>query len=487
MPSPGISAMETVTVRRTLANGPPDPVLETHAQINCMAKPIRSLRRVCAACTQIRRPTAACVAGQSCSPLPLPRMARGTALVLGAGMAVGSAQDALQTAIQLDRSYEQRSTGRFLPPEEGLRTGPVTYAISLGYGVEWNDNIFYRKRHRESDWIHTPQASVRAIWQATKDSVLSAGVGLGYRKYMDHSELDRFYVSPDTALFYDVPVRDWVITLFEQASYSTDVLSQGALSGRAEFPRFENTVGFRALWLPDRYVIGFGYAHYNFVSDGDRFSYLDRASDQGFVRLGYRWAELSQAGVEASGAWTRFSSDLRGDNRNLSVGPYVLWQLTEATDFTLRGGYTFYEFDGDAFNPRDRELSSWYLGLDARNRLTEYVVQSVSVARLVTQGVNRGPGYFSDYIESLTAAYRLQWAFHERGLAGFDAFYEHSTEPRGGVDETYNRYGLGLNVRWQFGRHWIGSAGYRFTWKDSDTDDYDYHLNLVSLQINYRF
>lgn len=406
---------------------------------------------------------------------------------LGGGVLTTSAQDALQTAIQLDRTYEQRSTGRFLPPEEGLRTGPVTYAIALGYGLEWNDNIFYRKRDREADWIHSPQVSVRATWQATRDSVLSVGLGAGYRKYMDHSELDRFYVSPDTALFYDVPVRDWVITLYEQASYSTDVLSQGALSGYAEFPRFENTVGFRALWMPERYVIGFGYAHYNFVSDGDRFSYLDRASEQAFVRLGYRWAEISQAGVEVSGALTRFSSNLRGDNRNLSVGPYVTWQITEATDLSLRGGYTFYEFDADAFNPRDRDLSSWYLSLDARNRLTDYVTQSLSLARLIQQGVNRGPGYFSDYIEVLSAQYRLQWAFHEQGSTGLDLFYEHSSEPRGGVDEVYDRYGFGLSLRWQFTRHLFATAGYRFTWKDSENDLYDYRLNLARVEVHYRF
>ncbi|MCS7091164.1 MAG: hypothetical protein RMN51_13145 [Verrucomicrobiota bacterium] len=417
----------------------------------------------------------------------LPRLLRTMFLVAGASLGTGSAQDALQTAVQLDRSYEQRTTGRFLPPEEGLRTGPVTYSISLGYGVEWNDNIFYRKRDRESDWIHSPQASVRAVWQATKDSVLSAGVGLGYRKYLDHSGLDRFYVAPDTALFYDLPVRDWVITLFEQASYSTDVLSQGALSGQAEFPRFENTVGFRALWLPDRYVLGFGYAHYNFVSDGDRFSYLDRASEQGFVRLGYRWAELSQAGVEISGAWTRFSSDLRGDNRNFSVGPYVIWQLTEATDFSVRGGYTFYEFDADAFNPRERSLDSWYLSGEARNRLTDHIQQAFSIARVVTQGLNRGNRFFSDFLESLTASYRVQWAFHEQGTAGFDAFYEHSSEPRGGQDETYDRFGVGVSSRWQFTRHFIAAVGYRFTWKDSDTNDFDYRLNLVSMQLNYRF
>ncbi|MGA4644269.1 hypothetical protein [Limisphaera sp. 4302-co] len=409
------------------------------------------------------------------------------AIVLGAGSLSLPAQDALQTAIQLDRSYEDRSTGRFLPPEEGLRTGPVTYAFTVGYGLEWNDNVFYRKDNRESDWIHTPQATARATWQATRDSVVSVGVGIGYRKYLDHSELDRFYVSPDTALFYDVPIRDWVITLYEQASYSTDVLSQGALSGRAEFPRFENTVGFRALWLPDRYVIGFGYAHYNFVSDGDQFSYLDRASEQGFVRLGYRWAELSQAGVEISGAWTRFSSDLRGDNRNLSIGPYVIWQLTEATDLSLHGGYTYYEFDADAFDPRDRDLSSWYLSLDARNRLTDYITQSLTLARLVQQGVNRGTSYFSDFIETLSAQYRLQWAFHAQGTAGCDLFYEHSSEPRGGVDETYDRYGVGLALRWQFTRHFFASAGYRFVWKDSDTDLFDYRLQVVRLEANYRF
>ncbi len=410
-----------------------------------------------------------------------------TCLALGLSAAALPAQDALQTAVQLDRSYDQRATGRFLPPEEAIRTGPVTYAVTLGYGIEFNDNIFYQRHNREADWIHTPQATVRATWQPTRDSVLSIGTGVGYRKYMDHSDLDRFYVTPDTALFYDLPVRDWVITLYEQASYSQDVLSQGALSGVPEFSRFENTIGFRALWQPEQYVLAFGYAHYNFVSEGKRFSYLDRASEQVFLRLGYRWAELSQFGLEVSGALTHFSSDLRGDNRNLSAGPYVIWQITEATDLTLRGGTTYYEFDADAFTPKDRTLNSWYLGLDVRNRLTDYLVHSLSVQRLVQQGVNRGPGYFSDFIEILSAQYRATWAFHEQGTAGLDLLYEHSSEPRGGVDETYDRYGIGLSTRWQFTRRFFATLAYRFTLKDSDTDVFDYRMNLASLRLDYRF
>jgi len=408
-------------------------------------------------------------------------------MALGLSAASLPAQDALQTAVQLDRSYEQRATGRFLPPEEAIRTGPVTYAVTLGYGIEFNDNIFYQRHNREADWIHTPQATVRATWQPTRDSVLSIGTGVGYRKYMDHSDQDRFYVTPDTALFYDLPVRDWVITLYEQASYSQDVLSQGALSGVPEFSRFENTIGFRALWQPEQYVLAFGYAHYNFVSEGKRFSYLDRASEQVFLRLGYRWAELSQFGLEVSGALTRFSSDLRGDNRNLSAGPYVIWQITEATHLTLRGGTTYYEFDADAFTPRDRTLNSWYLGLDVRNRLTDYLVHSLSVQRLVQQGVNRGPGYFSDFIEILSAQYRATWAFHEQGTAGLDLLYEHSSEPRGGIDETYDRYGIGLSTRWQFTRRLFATLAYRFTLKDSDSDIFDYRMNLASLRLDYRF
>jgi len=392
-------------------------------------------------------------------------------------------QEALVSAVQGDRAYQVRSRGEFLRPEEGLRSGPVTYAIGVRYSMEWLDNIYYQNTDRESDFIHSAQATLRATWPVSRESMLSVGMGVGYIKYSDHDDLDRFFVTPDSEWAWDIPVGDWVFTLYERAHYSQDVVSQGALSGQAEYPRLENTVGLRARWMPDRYVLEAGYAHFNFYSDSDDYDYLNRASEQVFARAGYRLAEISQAGVEASASFTTYDTGERGDNRSVSAGPYVNWQITEATDLTLRGGYVTYRYDPDRVNPHSRELSSWYLGGELRNRLTDYFTHGVSVTREVSQGVNQG----ADYLESFLARYDLTWSFHRQGVLSGDLFYEHSSEPWGARDEAYDRYGVGARLNWRFTKHFSAGAGYRFVNKDSTSRVRDYRLNGFMLDLAYRF
>jgi hypothetical protein len=346
--------------------------------------------------------------------------------------------------------------------------------------------------NRESDLIHTPRANIRATWQATRDSALSVGLGVGYSFYTENSDYNRLNISPDSEIAWDIPVGDWVFTLADRCFYSSDVASQGAISGRAEYPRLENTIGVRARWMPDRYVVHLGYGHYNFFSDSDTYDYLNRASEQFFGRAGYRLAEVTEVGIEASGALTSYDSILRENNQNASVGPYLNWQITEATELSLHGGYVMYVYDGNT-----SELSSWYIGGQFRNQLTDSFSHGISLSREVQQGfyVN------SDYIELLAARYFLTWAFHRQGTLTADVNYEYGKQPRTfmfppfpfpvQVDEAYDRVGFGVSLNWQFTRHLYSSLGYRFYNKNSDLDQYgipqDYLVNTVTLSAFYQF
>lgn len=151
-------------------------------------------------------------------------------VLLGAGFSA-SAQDALESAIQGDRSYRDRSSVEFIPELDAIRTGPLTYAIGVGYGLEWNDNVHYESDGQDSDFIHTPRANVRANWRATRDSTLSLGVAFGYQKYTEESDLDRTFFTPDSDIAWDIAVKDWVFTLYDRLLYSQDLLNQGALAG----------------------------------------------------------------------------------------------------------------------------------------------------------------------------------------------------------------------------------------------------------------
>ena len=153
------------------------------------------------------------------------------------------------TAVEGDRLYETRQAAAKAPiRDDQLRAGPVYLQASLAYSLEWNDNIYYTPTNTEDDFIHRPQLNLGATWPVSDDSRLTFGVGLGYQHYMDHSDLDRMILTPDSELAWDIKIKDLVLTLYDRAEYSQDVVSQGGLSGTAEFPRIENTAGTRARW-----------------------------------------------------------------------------------------------------------------------------------------------------------------------------------------------------------------------------------------------
>jgi hypothetical protein len=172
-------------------------------------------------------------------------------------------------------------------------------------------------------------------------------------------------------------------------SFIHDVASQGGLSGTAEFPRIENTAGFRVRWMPDRYQFELGYGHYNFFAESATYDYLARSSEQFFGRATYRFVETTQAGLEASGSLTDYESARERDNQSVSIGPFIEWQLLADLRLSLRGGYVIY-FQEPVLNfGLGKDVGSFYAGIEANHRLTDHVTHGLSAARGVQQSVNR--------------------------------------------------------------------------------------------------
>jgi len=395
-------------------------------------------------------------------------------------------QDALRTAVLGDRAYRARTATRVAPPEQ-LKAGPVLLTASLSYALEWNDNIFYAPENAEQDLIHRPQCNVSAFWPATRDSLLSFGMGLGYEAYTTHSELNQLLITPDSELAWDIPVKDFVFTVYDRFQYSQDVVSQGALSRTARFPRLENTAGLRARWHPDPYRLEAGYSHYNFFSQSGTYDYLARSAEQFFGRAAYHFAAATFGGLEVSADLTDYDSAQRSDNTGVSLGPFVEWQITRALELSLRGGYVLYSPDPDPLTGQSADLKSYYLGLDAQHRLTEAITHGISAQRSVQQGLNEG----SQFLELFTARYFATWAFYRYATLSADLFYEHGTEPRRVglflLEETFDRFGLGVGLGYQLLPRLRTGVNYRFVNRDSNRAEREYQLNVVTVTVAYRF
>jgi putative beta-barrel porin BBP2 len=402
--------------------------------------------------------------------------------ILFVELGVAPAQEALRTALDADQAYRARNAPQAREAAQ-LRAGPVLFDASLSYSLQWRDNVQYVSSDSHDDYVHRIQANGHAFWPATKDSTLSLGLGVGYEAYMNNSDLNRAFVAPDSELAWDIPVKDFVFTLYDRFSYSEDVASQGALSGVSEFPRFENTAGLRARWYPNKYLFELGYAHYNFFATSSEFDYLERSSEQFFGRAGYRLTSATQIGLEASGSLNNYNDSTQQDNTSASVGPFIEWQITPAIQLGLRGGYVTYSYDKSALNRTTSDTSSYYFGFSANHQWTDHITHGVTASRDYQQGINQG----SQAIELYTVQYHLTWAFHHRASISGNFLYEHGTEPLLGINQKYDRYGTGATLGYQIFRHLSSSLGYQFLTKDANSSSQDYDENTVTFNLTYHF
>lgn len=428
-----------------------------------------------------------------------------------AGASAVTAQEALDTAIRGDRSEQARQLAA-APSDtapERLRAGPLEFNIGLSYSFEYTDNVRNSSQPREEDFIQRPQVNFSGFLPITDTGRLTLGFGVGYADYFNNNDLDRLYFSPDSELAYDFSVKDLRFTIFDSFDYSYDVQGVGAVSGVAQLPRFQNTVGIRALWAPSEWSYQAGYSHNNYITQSGSsqeadFGYLDRSAEQIFGRVAYSFAPSTRVGVEASVGLTDYSSEVQADNLNASVGPFVEWQVIESLTVTLRGGFTYYSFDATPASTNrvpirpalpERTLESYYAGFGVNHRLTDFITHGMSVDRSIRAGLNQG----SDYIETTSAGYQIGWQVTDKLNVGLNLNYGHGAEPQTQVtvvgtnvvvslgEEIYDTYQAGASARYQISRRLTSSVSYNHSRRVSTSDRRNYFVNRVSVGLGYQF
>ena len=408
------------------------------------------------------------------------------AWVLSAGVllmpGVLCGQEALQNAVQGDKTYRQRIAPR-RNADQYHKIGAIDYFTTVSYGVEWRDNVLSSETAPQSDFIHRPRVDLHAVWNATRTSRLNFGFGAGYTKYTRLRGQDRFNIAPNSELAWDVPAKDFLFTFYDRFSYTEEVTSQGAITGVAAFPRMDNTVGLRVTWNPSRWVVQTGYGHQNFLSSSALFSYLNRSTENFFQRVAYKLAPQTLVGLEATESITAHTQPIQNDNSSLSTGPYVSWQLTRALALNLRGGYVRYAFDSLPGQGPVEGFSSYYFGAEVEHDLTDTVRQSLSADRRVQQGQNRG----GQYIQTTEVRYDVTWRFNRHGRLIGDAIFEDGLEPQLGRVEEYIRWGGGIGLNYELVKHFAPTLRYAYTQRDSNLTGRSYTANTVSLSLTYRF
>jgi hypothetical protein len=401
------------------------------------------------------------------------------------------AQDALRSALSLDRATEANTNALVQQVPAGHHFGPVSFTLGTHAGAAYDDNVNETQDNPQADVFLSAGINVAASWPITGQSGLQFGSGIGYTRYLRNTGNSGLNVTPDSALTYAFSLDDVKFTLFDQFTYAREVASEAALANVAILPRLENVIGTRAEWHPSQWTLQAGYSHDDYISDADGQN-LNRSSEYFFTRGGWLFAEGTEAGVEASDSLTSFEVETQNNGTGISVGVYGKWQLRQSLSLSLRGGPTFYTFQSGSATAGASQLVSYYLNFEASQQLADFLSHRISVDRSVQPGLNGG----SAYIEQLVASYSATWKLTQRFDLSASLTYENGSQPLpillpGGFGsesiEQYDRWGVQPQIAWRMTDNLSGSVTYSHWLRQSNLGGRAYLENSVSLNLSYTF
>jgi len=398
------------------------------------------------------------------------------------------AQDALRSALESDAAARLRNEPVVGPSTNVLRWGAATFDIGLSYSLEATDNSTFVETDRSKDLIQRPLLTLGVRVQISPRARLDFRTGVGYEDYIDNSVEDTFFI-PGSELALDVRVGNAVVTFFDRFHYSQEVAERGALSGVGSFPELENVVGLRSVWNFDRWVYQAGYSHLNVFMIGDSgrgtedFSFLERAEEQFFGRVGYNFENPVVLGIEATGNLADYEAEVQRDYYTVSAGPYLTWTAADALVIALRGGVAYTVFSGTNGFSEEEDLTSYYAGVDIDHRLTDHIRYGFSA----THNIEPGISLESDYIETTRLELDIEWRMTRSLILGSLIFGEAAEEVGDAETEQYRRFGISIGPIYHVSRHFSFFGRYAFTLKDSDLEERSYRENRATIGVTYRF
>jgi len=365
-----------------------------------------------------------------------------------------------------------------------LKLGPALVSLSSGLQLEFNDNVTLSENHRESDLIIRPSINASAVWQVTELNALRLDLGIGYAKYVDHSEFDtgNLLIAPNSNLSFDIYVGDFRITLFDQFSIQQNPVDEITLSRVGKFERFQNAAGLTVTWDLNAVILVSGYTNYLFRSLDSEFQFLDRTEQQFFTAAAVRLNDATKVGVRGTGGIVTYDQAFQNDGFIYSFGPFVEAQLTPYMRVELEGGYQGGNFETGGLNGDKSNLSGFYGRLLLSHRLNRYWTDGVSIGHEATIGLTTNTTTLT-YVR-----YNADWRVNSRTNLNLAAFYEHGNDSPGVFEsENIDRIGFSVSLGYTIGRHTVTSLAYQYLNRASDLADRSYRQNQLLWSISYAF
>lgn len=378
-----------------------------------------------------------------------------------------------------------------------LRLGDLALRFTAGTGVEYNDNIHLSSTHREGDEIFTPSLDMDIHLPVTEKNSLDVSIGAGYSAYLNNPDMNQFFITPGSGLFYNLYVGDFVINLHERISVTENGYQNPAVNDGGNNAMLQNTVGTSVTWDLNQVVLTAGYDHGNSMSIGTSQGIPDSATDNVFVNAGVHVRPELTVGVEAGGSAVTYSQPGKGvtptpDTKQWSVGGFTKVQISQYMNVELHAGYsellpgntaTILNNTNNINTTNTLNTGSsggLYFGLSLTHRVNQWLDYSLSADRSQDLQTSGQP-YTTE-----TVRFTPNWKFFEKYSLSTPFWWTQGTQYYGQAT-TYDQYGGGLNVGRQITEKLSSSLTYQYVQETSALASLNYTVNTISLNFDYRF
>lgn len=419
------------------------------------------------------------------------RNARLAVLVAGAGCSMFSSglqgQEALRQSLMEEQSALTRRRGEE-DQHYNLKIGRLGVNFDAGLEAEYNDNVNVSAHNRQTDVTLRPQLSLRSRWQVTQFNALSLHVGLAYSAYIDHPRYNRFLITPDSEVSFDIFLKDYRLNFHDRISYVQNAIEAGTVSGDAAsaqhtalFGGLSNNAGVEIGRNLGRFGYSVGYDHSVFQASSSYWERLDKNSELFFGRGRVALNEAFALGPEATGELNSYDKHILNDSTSYTMGAFVDWKISSKLMATARAGYVSYKFGTTGSLGPTKDVSSLYGSLTIEHVINQYLSHAI-----VGNRENR-LGVYADSLSVYSLHYDLKLAIIRDVPLAARVIYEQARDNRLSGPETYDRVGFYLDADYKLTRKTTVKLGYRYFTKDSSVVDRTYDQNSVTLTLLYRF
>jgi hypothetical protein len=398
-------------------------------------------------------------------------------------------QEAVRMSIASEQAAEARRKAATTAGYYNLKWGPTAWNFGAGLRTDYNSNVRYTEENPEGDLIFSPEIRTRMLWPVSEKNAINLAFGGGYSAYVKATDLSRYYILPGSEVSFDFYSGDFWFNLHDRFSVTTYSYQDPTVAGTGDYAELENAVGPSVVWDLNKGIVRAGYDHVNYDSLTGSSGLNSYNQPSGYSEVfsssaGYFLKPQMLAGLELGGSLITYTTPTTNtpytNAKQWNVGGFYDTPVSQYIHFTGHAGYSVYMPESDVGTVSTGDFSGMYAELDLTHRLNQYMTYTLSGGRTIQVA------FWGGTIDRYFAYWAANWQIVQKVTLSTTFRYEHGTQLYGYV-ETYDQYGPGLSLSRKITDKLTASLGYQVYWRTSDQPGRNYTVNIVSLNLDYRF